>query len=415
MQAMTRTRRILLIALFAVLLCGAASARWQTAGRAIEPRERESRLLWPGANYTHLSRSTPAGEPWSIHVLEISRRSKGLELRAVRGAGSEGEMQRVRPTQMATLAAAEGLHVLAVVNGDYDLAAPYLGVSDGLSIESGAITTTGKPDWPAMGVSKKGEPVIAVPEVVLEARVGRQRWRLAALNKPLGSAHGAGPRLFTRAFRTVVKSEVPFRAAVVGRLDRALPLPSNGRVRGEVLEAIDSAREISIPPDAIVIADRLQQGQTDGGMFAALRPGARVEVRISVRMAGRGDVRHAVGGFPILVQEGLRRIAGEPGANLRLRHPRTAVCTSREKIVFAVVDGRQPKLSVGMTLEELGDLMVGLGCETAMNTDGGGSSVMAVAEGDSTGEPPLTLRIVNSPSDGQERGRGNAWVLIRRH
>jgi exopolysaccharide biosynthesis protein len=67
-----------------------------------------------------------------------------------------------------------------------------------------------------------------------------------------------------------------------------------------------------------------------------------------------------------------------------------------------------------MTLEELGDLMVSLGCTTAINTDGGGSSVMAVAERGANGGIKPPLQIVNSPSDGQERGRGNAWVIVRR-
>jgi hypothetical protein len=86
-----------------------------------------------------------------------------------------------------------------------------------------------------------------------------------------------------------------------------------------------------------------------------------------------------------------------------------------------------------MTLEELADLMLSLGCTVAMNTDGGGSSVMAVAlppelaqhftttAPSSVGAGPAppssssaSLQIVNSPSDGAERGRGNAWVVLRK-
>jgi hypothetical protein len=166
------------------------------------------------------------------------------------------------------------------------------------------------------------------------------------------------------------------------------------------------------------------------GLCAALRPGQRVAIRVEVSVQGRKDLREVVGGYPFLVVQGQRNFfRASPGANLRLRHPRTALCYNREKIMFVVVDGRQPQLSVGMTLEELGDLMVELGCETAMNTDGGGSSVMAVKTevggsrseaGNRTlevgGAKPAAgeLRIVNSPSDGPERGRGNAWLVLRR-
>jgi exopolysaccharide biosynthesis protein len=60
---------------------------------------------------------------------------------------------------------------------------------------------------------------------------------------------------------------------------------------------------------------------------------------------------------------------------------------------LVVVDGRQERYSEGMTLQEMGDLMRGLGCWRATNMDGGGSSVMGLAE---AGEH---LRVVNSPSD----------------
>ena len=127
-----------------------------------------------------------------------------------------------------------------------------------------------------------------------------------------------------------------------------------------------------------------------------------------------------MGGFPILAQNGRSRIVGAPSRSLAGRNPRTAVCYNDQDLIFVAVDGRQPALSVGMTLEELADLMVSLGCRVAMNTDGGGSTVMAVAlppkaPPDAALPDAAALQIVNSPSDGKERGRGNAWLVIREH
>src|SRR5690606_32538644 len=65
-----------------------------------------------------------------------------------------------------------------------------------------------------------------------------------------------------------------------------------------------------------------------------------------------------------------------------------------------VVDGRQVT-SAGMTLFELADYMLSIGCYNAMNLDGGGSSTMVVR-----GE------IENSPSDGIERDVANALMVI---
>lgn len=77
------------------------------------------------------------------------------------------------------------------------------------------------------------------------------------------------------------------------------------------------------------------------------------------------------------------------------RHPRTAVgVRSNGAWLFVVVDGRQPKVSKGMTLAELAALMKSLGCSDALNLDGGGSTTLY-----------LRGRVVNSPSDTGNRER----------
>ena len=66
------------------------------------------------------------------------------------------------------------------------------------------------------------------------------------------------------------------------------------------------------------------------------------------------------------------------------------------------VDGRQQS-SIGMSLVEFGDLMIGLGCYQALNLDGGGSTTMVVEN-----------KIVNSPSDSTgERPVANALLVVK--
>ena len=71
-------------------------------------------------------------------------------------------------------------------------------------------------------------------------------------------------------------------------------------------------------------------------------------------------------------------------------------------MILAVVDGRQKKLSIGMRMDELAELMKRLGCTKAMNLDGGGSSTMWYAG-----------KVRNSPSDGRERSLANALILCQ--
>jgi exopolysaccharide biosynthesis protein len=75
------------------------------------------------------------------------------------------------------------------------------------------------------------------------------------------------------------------------------------------------------------------------------------------------------------------------------RHPRTAVGFTRDgRWVLVVVDGRQPGLSIGVSLGELAILMQSLGCIDALNLDGGGSSNLY-----------FDKAVRNAPSDRRER------------
>lgn len=81
--------------------------------------------------------------------------------------------------------------------------------------------------------------------------------------------------------------------------------------------------------------------------------------------------------------------------------PRTLVGVKSDgTLVFVVVDGRDDGYSRGVTMTEAAELMVSLGCETAYNLDGGGSSTMYF-----NGE------VVNQPSNGSERGTSDILYI----
>ena len=106
----------------------------------------------------------------------------------------------------------------------------------------------------------------------------------------------------------------------------------------------------------------------------------------------------------------------------RTRAPRTAIGVTQDgSVLLVVVDGRADlPHSIGATLAELAQLMLNLGCVSAMNMDGGGSSVMFVND---TAVYPHKLRehlrdgVVNLPSDmgGVERLLPVPLVIYRRN
>ena len=72
------------------------------------------------------------------------------------------------------------------------------------------------------------------------------------------------------------------------------------------------------------------------------------------------------------------------------------------KLFVAAIDGRQKSHSVGMSLYELADFMISIGCYDLLNLDGGGSTT-------------ITLRdsVVNSTSDKTgERKVYNSLLLV---
>jgi hypothetical protein len=115
-------------------------------------------------------------------------------------------------------------------------------------------------------------------------------------------------------------------------------------------------------------------------------------------------MREAVGGFPVLVENGAALSTFSPAPDhCPNRHPRTAVGFSRDRrtLWMVVVDGRST-LSAGMTCRELALLMEELGCWEALNLDGGGSSALVVAG----------RGAVNRPSDGSERVVANHLAVL---
>ena len=143
-------------------------------------------------------------------------------------------------------------------------------------------------------------------------------------------------------------------------------------------------------------------------------PGVRVafDEKLCLIAAAPLSSRAILGGGPHLIKDGHALGAAEADAEgfngpdfTVKRHPRTAAGTRRDgTIVLVTVDGRQPKISVGMAVDELASLMLELGCTDAINLDGGGSTTMVVRG-----------RVVNSPSDAAgERPVSDALLAFAR-
>ena len=95
---------------------------------------------------------------------------------------------------------------------------------------------------------------------------------------------------------------------------------------------------------------------------------------------GFEDAKHIIGAGPYLVKDSkvFVDVANQKLQAISGKNPRSAIGYKNDgTLIIVTVDGREER-SVGMTLYELASFMKELGCEYAMNFDGGSSSAMYV-------------------------------------
>lgn len=116
------------------------------------------------------------------------------------------------------------------------------------------------------------------------------------------------------------------------------------------------------------------------------------------------DVDCAVGAGTVLLENG--EIAS--GASTSGTNPRSAVGIKADgTIVLYEVDGRQSSFSNGLSLYNLAVELKNMGCVSAVNLDGGGSSTFATRFPGTS-----SMTVTNSPSEGSLRSNANYIMLV---
>ena len=325
--------------------------------------------------------------PWEARILEIDLASCRPELRARKAGPTLADRART-----STLGSTD----LAAINADFFLIPA--GTPVGPHVEDGQILA-GPGRRPAFVVTRAGW---AAGLAALAGSVAHRNdtVSIGQVNRPPegGPQHpaGTGVVLFTSWFGDSV---VAAPALTVRVLDAG-----DGRAgsagRGVVAAVADTGTTV----ESGWVAFRAGTG---GEQWMARRaPGDTITWHVQLHAPDGGEVLEAVGGFPIIVEEGRDVVASQEGISESFgprRHPRTAVGWNERTLFLVVVDGRQSGWSEGMALTELAALFLALGAEEAINLDGGGSTAMAVQGS-----------VVNRPSDSAgERAVGNALALAR--
>jgi hypothetical protein len=345
-------------------------------GRAEAP----SLPIAPGVTYAQERRD--AG-PWEIRTIRLDRSAKFARLDMALGMG---QLRGVEPLSgIIRRETSPGDPVIAGVNADFFTMAgnPRAGAVSGLALRRGELVALAH-GRPALVMMRDGTPRIGVFDTTgtLETPAGAI---------PIADVNNEVPKDAACLYAAIygwpqTKGCVAVRVA-------GLPLRANGSWRGKVSQIAPVGASREARPDELLIRADGEAAAT----LAKLKPGNAI--RISLRTPGlEGPVDMAAGGSTVLLRAGQAAVPDDPKAP---RHPRTAVGFNGRRIMLVTVDGRQKGWSMGMTMYELACLMRRLGCQEALNLDGGGST-----------EEWVRGTVMNRPSDGHERPIANA-ILVR--
>lgn len=331
--------------------------------------------------------------PLSIHILKVSWNRKIIEIDLPKA--EDGIFGRKTLREIAENEIKKRKKVIAGINASFF---EEDGRPVGLFVDEGCIYTLNN-RRASLIKTTKGRLFISKANLEIFLEIGRERLKIKRLN--IESESPESISLFTHAYNMKIKIGKGF-AAVVVEIGNKRFSPTE-KVKGYVEEIIKND-EIQLRRGEVLIV-----GRESDNIFKKIKIGERITFVIR-NSYFRDDIEFAVTGAPQIVRNGLNVYKGiTEGLSSKFvdsRHPRTGIGITKDKrkLFLIAIDGRQPGLSIGMTLKELAELFIKLDCYSSLNLDGGGSTTMW-----------LNGKVVNSPSDPTgERPVSDAILIIEK-
>lgn len=250
------------------------------------------------------------------------------------------------------------------------------------------LDNNGRTQW-AIGNNRK--PLMDVMDISCTITAGDNAVKLIGVNKVAGKN---GLNLYTPKYGdTTDKVE---NIAEVSLVPIESPITVGKKVKLRVESAVHKGGSLTIPSNGYALSGTGAEKE----FVKTLKKGDIVEVSTTVTLTDGSNITpsEVISGYPVILRDGKTTNPIDILKHLDGLHPRTAIGndSTGTKLTFLIVDGRS-KTSDGCTSKVLADIMRYVGCDAAMNLDGGGSSELYVK----------SLGICNIPSDGVERTVAN--------
>lgn len=183
-------------------------------------------------------------------------------------------------------------------------------------------------------------------------------------------------------------------------------MKTKGTVSLEVVQVYEGSSPLKIGSGYMVLTADSKAGMHY--QFEKFRVGDRVILETSCNSAALENAQWGTGTGDILVRDGQMTSSSGWDSDLLYKNPRSALGVKADgTILLYEIDGRQAGHSNGISMKQLAQEMIDQGCVTAVNFDGGGSSVIA---GKLPGSD--TAKVLNSPSDGSQRKCSTYLLLV---
>lgn len=381
-----RTKKLLAALLTATLSFSVMGVTAFGAQTVYQQREQET--VTRGVTYEKNSRMTTDGIQ-NIHVVTVDLTESTLELKEVESKKEYGLKETVW-NMLADNGAVAGVNSdFFGMSGKYS--APFGPiVRNGELISAGTSINKERNEYGAYIKDEDGKSVFTYFKTSATFGNGERSMELASINKVTSMVY---PICFDKN-----------AAATTADLDKRFP----GLVKfvvqdGKITYITWKGETVSVPDNGYLIV-------MSGDYYTNAASGFKVGDDVSMQVSATIDfdkIDTAFGGGGLLLNNG--QTAAPSPIVAKGRQPRTAFGVSQDgkKAILMAVDGRGD--SIGVTHQEMADLMRSYGAYDAMHLDGGGSTTMAVK----TIEDPA-LEVKNTVSDGAQRKVINAVGVFQK-
>lgn len=306
-------------------------------------------------------------------------------------------------------AESQGYNVVAAVNADYFNSVK---VPLGMVVENGVYKSSPAGN-PAVAFLPDGKiQVIAQPQVDItltnhgsdtDAAHNGQSVSLAHFNKTRTAT--GGMVLYSEAFSTVSTRTVGEGWNVRFKILEGT-MTAAGTVELEVTECTEGSEAMSIGEGELILSAHTDSGYRAN--FEKFSVGDKVTLQTVCNDPILAGAQQVTGCGDILVANGTVTDSAAWDKDIAGVNPRTVLGVKSDgTLLLYVIDGRRTNHSGGVSLSMIANELQALGCQWAVNLDGGGSSVMGVRLPGSE-----SCTVVNSPSDGKERSCGSYLLLV---